>query len=446
MKQFALTRRLGAYSLIIQNAGSIISANLMTVVLGFPYWWLAARLFPPSSVGLASAAISAMMLLSIISVFGLGTFLLGELPRRPEQAKALITTALMVSGTISAILGVAFALAAPLLSPELGILAHSIANVILFAAGVSISTISIVLDQALIGLMRGSVQLWRNMLFSAAKLGFVLGAGYWIADKSGLTIYGTWLLGMLVSFIVLRTLDIPRSSQRHNFQMYLRLFRDLWRTALAHHLFNLSLQVPNLLLPLVVATLLSTTLSASFYVAWMIAGLLFAVSTALTSVLYATCSGKPQLLARNMRFTMGTAIASGLIGNLIFFVGGEWILELFGSSYAEQANWCLRILTIAVFPLTFRMHFLTIYRVQQRLAKLLPFTITAGLLEIVFAIVGALFGGLNGLAIGWLAALCLEAVVASPTLYRIINTAPLPAHSEQLQRIATGSSPSLPYD
>jgi hypothetical protein len=35
-------------------------------------------------------------------------------------------------------------------------------------------------------------------------------------------------------------------------------------------------------------------------------------------------------------------------------------------------------------------------------------------LEVVFAVAGAKIGGLNGVAIGWLVALCLEAAVMTP--------------------------------
>src|SRR3712207_3210155 len=86
---------------ILANTGSLIGTTAVTSVLGFLYWWLAARLFPPEAVGLASAAISAMMLLGTMGMLGLGTVLIGELPRQRSEASQLITTSLLVAGLAS---------------------------------------------------------------------------------------------------------------------------------------------------------------------------------------------------------------------------------------------------------------------------------------------------------------------------------------------------------
>jgi O-antigen/teichoic acid export membrane protein len=110
---------------ILSNAGALIGTTGLNSALGFIYWWLAARLFAPSAVGLASAAISAMMLLGNVGMLGLGTLLIGELPHRSHEAGALIATALLVAGGASAVLGILFGLAAPLVSAELTPLAQT---------------------------------------------------------------------------------------------------------------------------------------------------------------------------------------------------------------------------------------------------------------------------------------------------------------------------------
>src|SRR5881227_2001050 len=69
-------------SIILVNAGSLVGTTAVTSVLGFVYWWLAAREFPPEVIGIASASISAMMLLGNFCMLGLGTLLITELPRQ----------------------------------------------------------------------------------------------------------------------------------------------------------------------------------------------------------------------------------------------------------------------------------------------------------------------------------------------------------------------------
>src|SRR5882724_8123845 len=106
-------------SVMLLNAASLIGTTAVTSLLGFAYWWLAARQFAPHMVGTASAAVSAMMLLGSMGVLGMGTLLIGELPRQRSNQIALISTALMLVGTVSGGVGALFALLAPIISPNL---------------------------------------------------------------------------------------------------------------------------------------------------------------------------------------------------------------------------------------------------------------------------------------------------------------------------------------
>ena len=65
---------------LLTNAGAMLGSVGSASVLGFAAWWLAARLFAPAEVGLASAAVALMTLLGTVSSLGLGTLLMGELP------------------------------------------------------------------------------------------------------------------------------------------------------------------------------------------------------------------------------------------------------------------------------------------------------------------------------------------------------------------------------
>ena len=89
-----------ANRVMLLNAGSLIGTFAVTASLGFAYWWLAAREFPAETVGFSSAAISAMTLLGLFCMLGLGTLLIGELPRQPGREVSLISAALIVVGGV----------------------------------------------------------------------------------------------------------------------------------------------------------------------------------------------------------------------------------------------------------------------------------------------------------------------------------------------------------
>ena len=70
---------------LLRNAGSLAGTTGLTSLLGAVFWIIAAREFSPKAVGYGSAATSATVLLGVVGEFGLGTMLIGELPKRRER-------------------------------------------------------------------------------------------------------------------------------------------------------------------------------------------------------------------------------------------------------------------------------------------------------------------------------------------------------------------------
>ena len=416
---------------MLVNAGSLVGAAAVTSALGLPYWWLAARQFPPESVGLASAAISAMTLLASIGILGLGTLLMGELPLQPGQEVSLISAALILVGGVGGCLGIVFVTVAPLLSADFQALRASVADVALFAVGVSLTAITLVLDQALIGLLQGELQLWRNALFAVAKLAALFAASLWLAHAVGLTIYATWTVGNALSLAALAGYAALRGQWvGRDYRPHWGLLRKLGPAALQHHALNLMLQAPEQVLPVLVTVLLSATANAWFYVSSRIANFALVIPVALTLVLYAAGSAQPATLAHKMRLTLSLAFVASVLANCVLLLGTKQVLGLFGQSYAEQAAWSLRILGLGTFPIIIRNHYVALCRIQGRVAHATLPIIAGVVLELGAAILGAHLGGLSGLSLGWLAAQCVVAVFLSPTVYkavRLIDTSTLPS-------------------
>lgn len=419
-----MRKRLAQVEAIIANAGSLVGTSVVTSGLGFAYWWLAARQFTPEAVGVAIAAISPMMLLGNIGMLGLGTLLMGELPRSRGNEGPLVSTSLCAAGAAGIVLGALFALLAPLVAPSLA-LNQSLAIVALFAFGVGLTTVTLVLDQALIGLLRGEIQLGRNALFAVAKLVVLFPVGLWLtgaegapgfgATGEGMTIYATWAFGNLVSLIALAALAYAKTAfHRPQF----RLLHRMGGKAILHHSLNLALQVPNLALPIVVTIALSAAATAYFYTTWMVATFVFMGPFALTLALYAAASANPTLLSRKIRFTLGLSFALGILANIVVQVGAPYLLGLFGAAYAEEGALTFRIIALAVFPLNIKDHYVAVSRMGSRVGQAAVFVSAGAAAELGMAAVGASLGGLPGLAIGWLIAVSIEAVFGARAVYR----------------------------
>jgi ubiquinone/menaquinone biosynthesis C-methylase UbiE/O-antigen/teichoic acid export membrane protein len=425
---------------MVSNAGSIVGTAAITSIAGFAYWLMAARFFSAPSVGLASAVISAMLLLGTVSVFGFGTLLIGEFSRYKDEEGSLIATGSLVAGSSGALLGLLFGLIAPHVSRSFEPLEGNYGGVFLFAIGVALTGVSLVFDTAVIGLFLGRLQLLRNGLFAALKLAALLAAVALLPNRNWETICGTWVLASFLSFawplpMLLLTTRAGAESVRPNIGM---LRGKAW-AALGHHSLNLALQAPALLLPLVVTIALSTTKNAAFYIAWNIAWFAFVGPTALTTALFAVGVTSPGTLRRDTGISLRLGLLGGAIAMVVLIVFANPILSPFGPAYSSQAVDTLRILSLAVVPLTIKSHYVALSRIRQRQATAARLMAGAVLLEIGFAVAGALLGGLAGLSAGWVLAVCIEAVIAMPAVLKALRIQPGDSSA-----IATGEQPVVP--
>ncbi|MBO0791032.1 MAG: oligosaccharide flippase family protein [Ktedonobacteraceae bacterium] len=406
-------------SALLGNAASLVGTTGVTSVLGFAYWWLAARQFSPDAVGFASTAISNMTLFATISILGLDTLLVGELPRQRGQEAPLIITALIVVGSVGSGLGLIFALIAPYVSADLQGLRANIGSIVLFALGVGFTSITLVLDQALIGLLKGGFQLWRNTLFAIVKFAALFIVGLWLSQATGLTIYATWTIGNAVSLLVLAGIALMKGVKpgKHLLPQF-ELLRKLGLAAIKHHILNLAIFIPPLILPTLVTAALSAAVGGWFYISWNLASLGNIVISALTMALYAVSAAQPEMFVRRIRLTLGLSFLACIFINILFLFGTQQILEFFGHSYAEQAAWSLRILSLESFLFIVKGHYIAISRIHGRVARSALITVATGSLEVGGAALGVYLGGLTGLSLGWLAAMCIEAIFMFPTVYK----------------------------
>jgi O-antigen/teichoic acid export membrane protein len=399
------------------NATSVAGTLAVTAGLGFLFWLIAARLFTPAAVGTASAAISAMLLLGGIGAFGMGTLLVREVARSPGHERALISWAVGVATVMGLVSGLAFAIVAPNVNEGFRSLDGPVATSI-FVAGVCLSSLAIVTDQAFIGLLRGELQFLRNLLFALLKIAFVgvlfaaTGGGDWLA------IYVAWGVSVAISLVVIAIVAavrgaIPPSHPHERIRVL-----HLGPSAASHFALNLTLQIPTLGMPILVAATAGAEVNASFYIAWLVAGAAAMIPTSLSSTLYAIGSRAPDALRHQVRLTLSLSVAAAVAATFVLAVAGSFILGIFGPHYASSAQ-ALVIFAAAVVPTIIKNHFHVLLRIEGRVARAALACGIGAVIELAFASAGLRLGGVTGLAIGWFTALSLEALVFAPVVYRI---------------------------
>jgi O-antigen/teichoic acid export membrane protein len=401
---------------LLRNATTLVAATGLTSALGFAYWAFAARLFSQQAVGYGSAAVSAMTLLGTIGMFGLGTVLIGELPKRSARA-GLVSAALLASGIGSLGLGLGFAVVAPMVNKSFVHIIGTPIQALFFAAGVAITAVGLVFDNATIGLLRGELQLSRNTVFASVKL-FALPLIALVLHKllgTGITL--SWMAGTAASLIAVATrLRISGSSvlPRPDWGV----LRGLGRSAIAHNWLNLAIGVPQSLIPVIVTVAVSPSANAAFYIAWMLSGFLYIIPAALSTVLFAVASADAKAISRKLRFTLGLSFLIGLPGMLVLGLGAHRALSMFGVGYARTATLPLWLLVIGYVPTVPIVHYVAVCRSAGKVSQAAAVLSAAACMQIAAAAIGGIEGGLDGLTSALLGVYLVQGLVTAPTVFR----------------------------
>jgi O-antigen/teichoic acid export membrane protein len=422
-------------SALLRNAGSLAATTGMTSLFGFVFWIIAAKEFTKTEVGYGSAATNAMQLLGTIGMFGLGTMLIGELPRRRERG-GLFAASLITSAVGSLILAILFMLGVQLLGfgPKFQDIIGTLPRILVFVAGTTLTGATLVFDEGTIGLMRGGVQLWRNLAMSGLKLAILPVMTIFLHDQYGVGI--TWSFTAATALSVLPSaVMLVRGGSRVFHRPDWPLLRRMFKVALNHNWLNLAIATPPRLVPIIVTLAVGPAENAVFYVAYMISSFLFMVPVHLSTVLFAIASASPELIAEKLRFVLRVSLMIGLPVMAVLAIGAHFALGLFNPSYAAEGTVPLLTLIVGYIPQMPKAQFIAVSRATNKVGRAAALLCCTASCEMVAIVVGGKLDGLHGLSFAYLSVLTVEGLVTAPTVLRAAY-----AHTAA----ATGAFPAIP--
>jgi O-antigen/teichoic acid export membrane protein len=397
------------------NASSLVLSTGVASLLGIVYWMSATRLFSQRSVGYGSAAVSAMTLLGTIGMLGLGTLLIGELPRRSARA-SLVSAALLACGLGALAIGLGFAVVAPRVSVNFANMIGTPGRGALFAAGVAVTAVTLVFDQATVGLMRGGLQLGRNIAFAVVKVLLLPAAAVILHDHAGAGITLSWVAGMALS-LVLVAVRLRLAGESVLPRPDWRVLRGLGKIAMAHNWLNLAMTMPFYLLPVLVTVIVSPAANAAFYIAAMLTTFLFIVPAHLSTVLFAVVAADPGVVAKKLRFALRVSFLIGIPGMVVLILGAHLALGMFGKGYTE-ATVPMCLITLGYPAAVPKSLYIAMCRAAGRIPRAAVVITACSGLEMAAAAAGGAAGGLYGLSLALLAVRYAEAVVTAPPVLR----------------------------
>jgi O-antigen/teichoic acid export membrane protein len=134
---------------------------------------------------------------------------------------------------------------------------------------------------------------------------------------------------------------------------------------------NLISALRMLLLPVMVVNILGAEPNAYFYVAWMIANLLFTIPTAVSQSLFAEGSHSYDALRENLMKSLRFTFLLMIPAVVVLVALGKWLLLAFGQSYSLNGLRLLQALSLSSLPLAISHIYGAILRVTGRLKELI---------------------------------------------------------------------------
>lgn len=404
---------------MVHSSIGMISGRMASMALGFGFWLAAARLFPPATVGLTAGAVSSMMLCTQLALLGVGSAFIIQLPRHERDPDDLVSSAVTVVAAASVATGAAFLVLSAVAFADLRIVAGSPGYSALFLVMAVLGTVNVLLDQVSIATRHGSQVLTRNLAFGGIALLAVVGLRRVHEGAGSAALFACWVAAGVAACAV-GALHLRRSFSGYRYRPRIRrdLFGALVRDGLPNHALTLTERAPGLLLPVIVTEVLSPTQNAFWYAVWMMAWVLYIVPISMGMALFAEGSRRAASLARATRTGLRASLLLGMAGAVALAAGAELALGLLGSSYADAGATPLRILVLAVVPLTFVQLYSATCRATGRVREAILVGAATGVVAVTAAAAVAPAHGLRGMAAAWVAT---QSVAGLWALFRVTH-------------------------
>ncbi len=333
---------------LARNSVLIMASTVGTAGLGYLYWLLAARELAQPAIGTATALISIATVLSLASNLGIGHMFIQRLPGTGlADWSRIVGAGLLLGGGATTVVSFAAVAVLPSVSGNFGFLRTSSGAAALILTAVAL-TASTLLDYVFVAHRASHGMLTRNVGLAVGKLA-TLAVLTWAGYGGAGVVLLAWTLPSIAvtAYTLVSMVPRLRPGARLTGAGVGGELRHIQGSLSGHHLINLAQAGPTALLPVLVTARLGAEANAHFYVAWMTASVLFMVSPAVASALYAertnsAAAGLPRAAAVVLAVTAPPA--------LLLFFAGDRILGLFSGGYAAEGEMLLRILVLAALP------------------------------------------------------------------------------------------------
>jgi O-antigen/teichoic acid export membrane protein len=401
---------------LLRNGYALVLSSGSTAVLGMVFWVLAARRFSVEEMGIGSALVASMTMLSTIAQLNLANVLARFLPGAGQHTGRVIAWCSVATTAAAVAVGVVFIVGAPWWAPTLPFDTQDRRLDVWFLTALVLWCLFVMQDGALSGLRQSDWVLAKNATFGVLKLVALLVP---VIATSALGVFLAWTIPVVpilvaVGFLMVRRLVPAHVSRTASTDEPVTPGR-LARFASLDYAVALVGTGLTSALPLVVLETSGAATAAYFTLAWSISYALYLISRGMATSLLVEGAGDTSRLAEySLRTMTHTAwILTPLVAGTVLLA--PLLMRLFGTAYAAEASTLLRLLALSALPSAVIVVYSAVERVRRRMLRLVLVTVAINLTALVLISALLRTHGLSGLGVAWLGIQTVAAVALLAT-------------------------------
>lgn len=351
---------------LYRNSIYLMINTLIMAIFGFFFWIIVARLYPSEEVGLATALIAVMTLITGLSVLGFNSGIIRYLPTSQEKSKKINTSlTLVILSTI--VVASIFLMFSKYISPKLMFVHDSLILSFVFLFFMIISSTNSLVESIFTAYRDTKFILIKNTIFSILKLIFP----FFLVFLGAYGIFGSWMTALTIGLIVSIIILIIKFEYEPKFTAHDSIIKKIGRYSFSNYIAGFIGGLPAMILPLLILNNLGAEKSAYYYMAMMIAGLLFTIPQSTANSLFAEGSYNEEKLKHQIKKSVKIIAFLLIPAILITIFFGQYVLLVFGEEYSNEGFGFLRLLALGGVFVGVNCLFSSIFRIKNRLGALI---------------------------------------------------------------------------
>jgi len=379
---------------LFNNSLFIMLTSITSAGFGFIFWMLAAKLYSPQDVGIATALISSMALLVLLSRFGLDFSIIRFFPGNDKSR--IFSTSALITTFFAVVFGVIFIAGVDIFSPELHLLKspQNAAFFLIFLAANSLTTLTAI---SFIAIRKAAFQFLQSIIVGSRILFLIP-----LIALGAIGIFGAVGISFVLAFAAALVL-LVRSGFRVRAVIDRGFLNDAFHFSAGNYLAGLFITAPTMILPILVLNTLGAEEAAYYYIAYAIAALLFMIPNAISMSLFVEGS-HGEALKRTVVKSLVVIFSLLVPAAALLYVCSGWVLGVVGADYAAGGVEVLRVMVVASLFVGVNYVYFAIKRVQKNVKGIVILNgVIFGLLVGFGYLFMTMFGGV-GVGYAWVVA------------------------------------------